>query len=142
MNLETDLIVHLISRIRRKTTAFILDALSKHGLKELVPVHGDVLYALFRFDELSMKEISSIVGRKKSSVTTIVEKLMKLQYVKKVRDENDNRSYRISLTSKGRSFSSTISEISEDLIKKVYKDMPVTERVQLVKSLRRIDDNW
>jgi DNA-binding MarR family transcriptional regulator len=69
MNLETDLIIHLITRIRRKSNVFIIAELEKHGLKEMVPVHGDVLYALFRFDELAMKEIANIVGRKKSSVT-------------------------------------------------------------------------
>ncbi len=89
-----------------------------------------------------MKAIADVVGREKSTITTLVDKLIKLDYVEKKRDEDDHRSFRISLTDKGRKLSSTLNEISDNLITKVYKDMPVDERMQLVRSLRRIDDNW
>ncbi len=142
MKLETDLVIHLIARIRKKANKFIVSELEKHGVESLAPVHGDVLYALFRYDELSMKAIADLVGRKKSTITTLIDKLINMEYVEKKRDENDNRSFRISLTGKGRKLSSTINEISENLLIKTYKDMPIEERMQLMKSLRKIDDNW
>ena len=106
------------------------------------PVHGDVLFALFKYGNLSMKQIAEIVDRKKSTVTTLVEKIIKAGYAEKNIDDNDNRFFIISLTDKGRGLKDDLIDISDKMIKKVYKDMPTEERVQLVSSLAKLNDNW
>ena len=142
MDFETGIIISLVARIREKAHRFIIDELKRHGLIRLAPVHGDVLMALFFHKELTMKQIADIVDRKKSTVTTLVEKLVWLGYAKKVKDPEDNRSFRISLTKKGRGIKESLVDISNQLQAKVYKDMSMRERKQLVKSLRTINDNW
>jgi DNA-binding MarR family transcriptional regulator len=142
MDFETGTIISLIARIREKAHRFIMNELKGHGLVGLAPVHGDVLMALFFHNELTMKQIADIVDRKKSTVTTLVEKLVRLGYAKKVKDPEDHRSFRISLTRKGRGLKDRLIDISMKLQLKVYKDMPMRERRQLVKSLRTINDNW
>lgn len=142
MDFETDIIISLISRVREKANRFIVSELSQHSLGELAPVHGDILLALFRHKNPTMKELADIVDRKKSTVTTLVDKLVRLGYADKVQDETDMRSYRISLTQEGRNLKDSLIQIADKLIKKVYKDMPVEERRQLVKSLKKINDHW
>lgn len=76
--------------------------MKRRGIKGILPVHGDILYALMIHGELSMTQIAELVDRKKSTVTTLVDKLIHLGYIEKKRDLGDNRVYLISLTDKGR----------------------------------------
>ncbi len=142
MNFETDIIISLIARIREKANRFIVEELKRHNLKGLAPVHGDVLVALFSHEELTMKQIADIIDRRKSTVTTLVEKLIMLGYVQKKQDAQDNRYFKVSLTSKGRKTRDKLIDISNKLLSMVYKDMPVAKQKQLVKGLKQINDNW
>jgi len=142
MKYEVDLIIYIISRIREKANRFIVDELKSHGLQDLAPIHGEILLALFSQGELSMKQIAALIDRKKSTVTTLVEKLIKLGYAQKKLDVYDNRSFLISLTDNGYNLREVLIEISNKLLDKVYKDLPLQERKQLVKSLKKILDHW
>jgi len=142
MDFKTGTIISLIARIREKANRFIADELKRHGIKGLAPVHGDVLMALFFHDKLTMKEIARIVDRKKSTVTTLVNKLILLGFAEKKQGSMDNRYFHISLTDKGKGLKDSMISISNRLLDKVYKDMPLKEKDQLVKSLKTIHDNW
>jgi DNA-binding MarR family transcriptional regulator len=139
---ETNMIISIISRIRKKANAFIADELSRSGIEGLIPVHGDILFMLFVHGEMTMSSIAKLVERKKSTVTTLVTKLIRMGYVEKRQDETDNRFFLISLTPDGKALGQNLKTISEKLITKVYKDMPVDERVVLVRMLNRINSNW
>lgn len=142
MNDESSIIITVISRIRDKANAFIAEELERHGIQGLIPIHGDILFMLFTHGELSMTGIAELIERKKSTVTTLVDKLIRLEYVEKRKDKTDNRFYLISLTPKGRELGQSMKTISERLLEKVYKDMPVDERIRLVRSLNRINTRW
>ena len=142
MNFETDIIISLIARIREKANRFIVSELKARGLHELKPIHGDILMALFQYKNPTMKELADIVDRKKSTVTTLVEKLIRLGYAEKIQDADDNRVYRISLTARGQALKPSLIDISSKLITKAYKDMPLEERVGTVNSLKKINDGW
>jgi DNA-binding MarR family transcriptional regulator len=142
MAYEPDIIVSLIARIREKANRFLAAELERHGLNGLKPIHGDLLLALFRNEAPTMKELTELVDRKKSTVTTLVEKLVRLGYAEKRQDESDSRVYRISLTQKGRELRDPLIDISDRLIRKVYKTMPVAERKSLVAGLTKINDGW
>ena len=139
---EPDIIISLISRIREKANRFIVAELTRHGLTDLKPIHGDILLALFQYGNPTMKELADIVDRRKSTVTTLVDKLVRLEYAKKIQDSDDNRVFRISLTKKGRGLKGRLIDISNRLIEKVYKDMPSEKRKRLVRTLRQINDQW
>jgi len=141
MNFEINTIIALISRIQNKANQFIISELKRHGISGLVPVHGDILVALFFHKRVTMQELATLVDRKKSTITTLVEKLIQLGYVQKQKDDNDNRYFIISLTDKGKSLKLPLMEISMDLINGIYQEMPIVERVQLVKKLSKINNN-
>jgi len=142
MDFETDIIISLISRVRDKANRFIMTELNRHGLDGLAPVHGDILVALYQHGDPTMKELAQIVDRKKSTVTTLVDKLIRLGYADKIQDAEDMRSYRVSLTEEGKALKPILLRIADRLIEKVYKDMPRDERRQLVKSLNKINNGW
>ena len=139
---EPDIIISLISRIREKANRFIAADLTRHGLTGLKPIHGDILLALFQHGNPTMKELADIVDRRKSTVTTLVDKLARLGYALKAQDADDNRVFRISLTKKGQGLKDSLIDISNRLIEKVYKNMPSETRKQMVNHLRQINDQW
>ena len=67
-----------------------------------------------------MKDLASTIHRDKSTITALVNKLIKLGYIKKEQDEKDVRVTLISLTQKGREFKKDFDEISKEVIKKLY----------------------
>jgi len=141
MNFEINTIIALISRIQNKANRFIVSELKAHGVSGLVPVHGDILLALFFHKRVTMQELAKMVDRKKSTITTLVEKLIQMGYVQKQKDDKDNRYFIISLTDKGKSLKMPLIEISMNLINGIYQDMPIDERTQLVKGLTEINNN-
>jgi DNA-binding MarR family transcriptional regulator len=142
MDHETDFIISLIARIREKANRLITSELSARGLHGLKPIHGDLLLALFTSDQPTMKALADQVDRKKSTVTTLVDKLVHLGFAAKTRDDQDSRVFRVSLTPKGKALKPDLIDIGRKLIARVYKDMPKEERKQVVRLLTRINDNW
>jgi MarR family transcriptional regulator, organic hydroperoxide resistance regulator len=142
MDNETDIIISLMSRIREKANRLITAELSVRGLHSLKPIHGDLLLALFTCDRPTMKELADIVDRKKSTVTTLVDKLVHLGFAVKTKDSQDSRVFRVSLTPAGQSLKPDLIDISQKLIARVYKDMPLDERKQVVYILTQINNHW
>ena len=81
----------LISRLHEKGNRFIVDMLKKNGMQELVPSHGDILSVLYHNEKATMKDIADKIHRTKPTVTVLVDKLEKLDFVKRVKSSDDNR---------------------------------------------------
>ena len=81
---------------------FIEDKLQNSELNDLIPTHGNVLTALYESKEkLTMKDIARIISKDKSTVTPLINKLVKLGYIEKQKSEADGRVTFIQLTQKG-----------------------------------------
>ena len=108
-------IVYLSSLLNEKAGDFIQDELKKYGYPELKMAHGDIFHVLFEAGELSAKEIAGRTRRSKSTVSELVDRLVKLGYVCKKPDPADARGVKVSLTEKGVAFEAVFGTISEDL---------------------------
>lgn len=94
-------IVSLISKIRDKVNKRLIAEMESHGIEAIVTSHGDILYALNQKSRMTMAEIASVIRKDKSTVTSLVEKLVKLGYVSKERDTEDTRVIYVTLTREG-----------------------------------------
>lgn len=139
--MNTDNTINLIGRIREKANKFLLKELEKLGLQNIAPSHGDILAALFKRDKATMTEISEIIHRDRSTVTTLVNKLIKLGYVSSKKDFNDNRSSIIYLTEKGKELEAGFKEISQKLYMIEYKGISEEEKMIFKSLLQKIHDN-
>ena len=124
-------IVYLSSLLKEKAGDFIQSELKKYGYPDLKMAHGDIFHALFEAGELSAKEIA---GRSKSTVSELVDRLVKLGYVCKKPDPADARGVKISLTEKGIAFETVFRKISEELSQRILsavgpKELEVAEKV-------------
>lgn len=140
--MRTGDIISLISKVRENANKFITEEMDKWGVKGLAPSHGDILSALLKHERLTMKELADKIGRDKSTVTVLVDKLIKQGFVEKTRDIEDNRVVFVSLTEKGRELRPMFDSISKDLISTVYKGMSENEKEELIKTLTKIKNNF
>jgi DNA-binding MarR family transcriptional regulator len=139
---KTDHIVQLISSIRGKAYKSITEELQAKHIHGIVPSHGGILSALFKEGKLSMKSLAERIDRDKSTVTSLVQKLIKMGYVKKIKDESDHRVNYIVLTRKGKELEPVFSDISKKLIERFYTDITQEEKRAIIGILERILKNW
>ena len=135
-------IISMLSKIRAQANKFIIDKMADYGVHELAPSHGDIIFTLLNTERITMKDLAGSIKKDKSTVTVLIEKLVRLGYIKNERDAGDNRITYLSLTQKGTDLRPMFEDISKNLFETVYKDIPKEEREALMKSLEKINRNF
>jgi DNA-binding MarR family transcriptional regulator len=134
--------IALISRIREKANRLIVSELEDHGIRGIVPSHGDILNVLFREERSTMNELAKKIHRTKPNVTILIDKLVEYGYVKKDKSTTDNRVTYITLTDKGESLRPVFLSISTKLNKIVYGKIPAEEADVLEAMLQALSDRF
>ncbi len=139
--MKSALIIRQIGRIRDKANSFLTREIERHHMKGIAPSHGDILWALYTYGELPMKRLAQIIGKDKSTVTALVNKLIRFGYVEKNEDASDSRVSNISLTERGREVKPDFMEISEALREKAYAGLTKDQMETLMQLLQIVHDN-
>lgn len=142
IGMKTDHVIALIARVRDRSYAFIINELYKRKITGLVPSHGAILDILFQKEKATMKELAEKIGRDKSTVTTLVNKLIAAGYVLKEKDLYDNRITHLCLTSKGKSLQPDFDEISDKLIATAFSGFTQKEKEETVKGMEKMLSNF
>ena len=136
-------IVYFISRTKANMIKFIDNRLKSNNLDDLIPTHGNILTALYESDgKLTMKEIAKKIGKDKSTVTALVNKLINLGYIKKEKCKIDKRVTYISLTDKAFNIRDTFDFISSQVKETAYKNFTEEEKKELLRLLRKLSTNF
>jgi DNA-binding MarR family transcriptional regulator len=137
------LAISKISKIRNEVIDYIESELRKRGIEGLVVSHGNILDILYENNgKLTMKEISEGIGRSKSTVTQLVDRLLKAGYVTKESVLEDKRYSYIVLTEKGLSIKTDFKEISQNVMQEFFKDFTEEEIEILLLLLDRVIHNF
>ncbi|GLC30286.1 MarR family winged helix-turn-helix transcriptional regulator [Clostridium omnivorum] len=137
------LAISKISNIRSKVFDYIECELKRRGIEGLVVSHGNILDILYDNNgKLTMKEISKGINRSKSTVTQLVDKLLKDGYVTKESNPEDKRFSYIVLTEKGLNIKKDFREISDDVIREFFKDFKEEEAETFLLLLDRVINNF
>ena len=140
--MKTDNSISLIGKIRAQSNKFIVKELTKAGIVGLVPSHGDILITLFKNEEMTMTEIADEIHRDRSTVTTLVNKPLKFQYVSVRKNPQDHRSNIVSLTQRGKELEPTFKKISMRLYEIEYHGISAEDQAVFKKVLMKINDNF
>ena len=136
-------IIYFIGRTKANMIKFIENKLKENDLTELIPTHGNILTALYESDKkLTMKEIAQKIGKDKSTVTPLVNKLIRLGYIEKEKSITDKRVTYISLTSKARDIEDRFNFISSQVKETAYKDFTKEEKEEFLRLLRKLNSNF
>jgi DNA-binding MarR family transcriptional regulator len=139
--MKKDHIIFLIGRIQYKANRFLTHELKAHHIKGLAPSHGEILGSLMLLGPLPMSEIARIIDKDKSTITALVNKLLKLGYVEKKSHLTDNRISLIALTRKGTALKTDFQLIAKKLRVQSYMGISDDEREMLVHLLKKLNNN-
>jgi DNA-binding MarR family transcriptional regulator len=139
--METRNAISLISKIREKVNRFIVASMEDNGVVGIGTSHGDIFYALFKNPKLTMADISKKISKDKSTVTALVDKLVRLGYVRKERDREDTRVVYVALTEKGSDLQPIFESISQEMIDSFYLNISENEKEELLRILKKIYSN-
>lgn len=140
--METRDVISLISRIREKVNRFIIQEMVKQGVDGIGTSHGDIIYALLHKHRLTMAELSTKIHKDKSTVTALVDKLVRLGLVMKERDQEDTRYVYVTLTGKGKELEPVFESVSSAMLKQFYRDITEEEQKTLLTILMKINHNF
>jgi len=140
--METNKIVSLIGDARVKINGFLVLELRRRGIDGLAPSHGGILHHLFNNEAAAMKDLAKAVRRDKSTVTTLVGKLIKVGYVEKVPCSDDQRSYLVRLTRQGEALRPAFEEVSKVLLARVWQGIDPAEQEDVIRILKKVAANF
>jgi DNA-binding MarR family transcriptional regulator len=136
-------IVYFISRTKQKMTRFILKQLEVQGINDLIPSHGNILTALYESNiPLPMNEIARRIGKDKSTVTLLINKLVSLEYIEKEQNKEDKRVVFIKLTDKGLELHEKFDQISSQVFETAYQNFTDEEKYNLLSLLKKLNQNF
>lgn len=139
--MNTHEIGSLISRVRAAINKFLIQELRRCDIEGLAPSHGAILYHLFTHERVTMKDLAQAVQRDKSTVTSLVAKLVKNGYVRKVAADGDQRSFEVMLTPKSEKIRPGFIAIADNLIDNVWEGITDEEKEIVIRILNKIKNN-
>lgn len=136
-------IIYFISKTKKKMSEFIERKLKEKNLNDLVPSYGNILTVLYdNGGRLNMKEIGVLLGKDKSTITALINKLIKLDYVMKEKSTTDKRVTYIVLTKKAKEIEDKFNEISKSVNQTAYKDFTDEEKEIFLRLLKKLNTNF
>ena len=88
--------------------------------------------------ELTMNELSRQMGLAKSTMTRIVNTMVRKGWIERKKGEGDKRLVSVCLTSDGKKMTETLSQSSKEYVQRILKNLPQEKIPEVVESLRWI----
>lgn len=114
--------------------------LKKHDV-ELNSAQGRIMFALWQKDGVSINELAKKTQLKKSTLTSMLDRLERMGYIRRQRSKKDRRKILIKRTEKDRTMEKKYVEVSEEMTRLFYKGFSKSETDRFEKDLERILNN-
>lgn len=131
----------LITKIKQLHSRALAQCISEKGIEAFSGEQGKILFVLWQKDKITQKELASETGLAKNTITVMLEKMEKNNLINRITDENDKRKSLIILTDYAKSLKRPFDEISEEMLKRVYKGFSEEEIDKYEEYLHRIIKN-
>ena len=113
-----------------------LQSLFRTQFKKLDLTHSQIiLISSIPIDGIDMTTLSIKIGVDNSTLTRLIDILMKKGIVQKNRSSQDKRSYIISVTKKGELLQSKIEDEIDSFVSKLFRNTRLEDQEELKKSL-------
>ena len=114
--------------------------LKKHDI-EINSAQGRIMFALWQNDGISINELAKKTQLKKSTLTSMLDRLERMGYVRRQRSKKDRRKILIRRTEKDRTMEKKYVEVSEEMTRLFYKGFSKNQIDRFEKDLGRILNN-
>ena len=131
----------LITKIKQLHSRALAQCISDKGIDAFSGEQGKILFVLWQKDKITQKELATEIGLAKNTITVMLEKMEKNNLIRRITDENDKRKSLVILTDYAKSLKKSFDEISDEMLKKVYKGFSEEEIDKYEGYLHRIIRN-
>lgn len=128
----------LIAKIHQVSGRIFAKILKEHGINQINPAQGRILFALWTKDELSISELAKKTQLSKSTLTSMLDRLERAGHITRVRPQKDRRTILLKLTEKDRSLQKVYNKVSEEMTSRFYKEFSYEEIDEFEGYLKRI----
>jgi DNA-binding MarR family transcriptional regulator len=105
----------------RQVGGRIFERMLKEYDIEINSAQGRIMFALWEQDGVSINELAQKTQLKKSTLTSMLDRLEKMGYVRRQRSTKDRRKILIKRTNKDKTLESKYVELSQEITKLFYK---------------------
>lgn len=132
------MVLHAVSKLTGLTKECNLELSQRLGMAELQLNQLHYLQIINRIVGLTFSQFAEILKVSKPSVTEIVNKLIKVDCVRKVRCQKDGRMYYIELTEKGKNISQVQNLAEQKLVDIILRNLDDGEIETFVLLVRKL----
>ena len=122
-------------------TGRIFTKLLKDFNVQINPAQGRIMFVLWHNDEIPIIELAKKTALKKSTLTSMLDRLEEQGYILRVPSKEDRRKILIKRTEKDKAFQQLYLNVSEEMIRIYYQGFSKREIEQYEDSLNRIFTN-
>ena len=130
----------LISRIHRLSQSIISRKMRKYGL-EISPAQARIMYVLWRKESIPISELGGITSLKKSTMTSMLDRLERTGFLTRTGSKEDRRKILIQRTDKDGAWQKEYVSISTEMEDSVFKGFSEEEKDQFEWYLKRVLEN-
>lgn len=136
-------IVTLNSQLRELVDDFLKHKLKEIGHETLIPSHGALLSIVFRSGgTVQIKELYDRLPKNKSTITEMINRLVKLEYLIRVTCPDDKRCSYVVATEKAEAVQPYFKDISDELLNLFFQGFTEEEKMVFAKLMKKAINNF
>lgn len=130
----------LMAKIRQVSERIFLRRLKECGI-EINPAQGRIMFALWQKDGIAINELVQKTKLEKSTMTSMLDRLEEMGYVKRKRSQKDRRKILIYRTKKDKAMERKYVEVSQGMTELYYGGFSADEINRFEQDLKHILNN-
>ena len=130
----------LMAKIRQISGRVFERILKEYNI-EINSAQGRIMFALWQADGISINELAQKTQLKKSTLTSMLDRLENMGYIRRQRCRKDRRKILIKRTNKDKTLESRYVELSQKITKLFYKGFSKSQIDRFENDLAKILDN-
>ena len=138
MNVDHMQTLGVLAQVTHLSSCHAKEMFGKYDLK---PGHAGILFVLNQEGELSQRELAKKMNLTPPTITSVIQKMEKLEYIRRKPDEKDQRVLRLCVTEKGKAFIDDICRVGKQIEEMVFRGMSMEETLLLKRLLVQVRDN-
>ncbi len=128
----------LVSKIHQLSGRVFARKLREHGVEEINPAQGRILFVLWQEDGISIQELARRTSLGKSTMTSMLDRLESAGELRRVPAEDDRRKTLIYLAEKDRTMRETYDRVSAEMTDLYYAGFRPAEIAVFERDLARV----
>lgn len=133
--------VNEIENALRRINRVLNKDLKKEMMKlDLSLSHFYILTTLYKEEKMSSGDVAESLGVANATITSLVDKFVKLSYVKRRRDKKDRRVVLVELTEKGKEVAEKLLSLRRKRLAEILKRLPEESVKEIYEAINRVKE--